>query len=528
MGSGSTAFSRPLRRPVETQWDDGYPIAPSRRYLAAMVLFLSNLMVVLDTTIANVSVPHIAGNLGATLDQGTWVITSYAVAEAICVPLSGWLALRFGEVRVFIVTLAGFTLFSLLCGMSVSLPMLVLCRLGQGFCGGPLMPLVQTLITRVFPPAQLSKAMAMWALTVMVGPAFGPVLGGFISDALSWHWIFLINVPLGIACAIGGAMLLRPVRTETKRVPIDKVGMALLVVWIGALQLMLDTGRDKDWFGSPQIVALAIIAVVGFCAFVIWEVTEEHPAVDVRLLANRPFAAVLIGISVCYGAFFSGTVILPQWLQTTMGYSSTKAGMLLAVSPLAAVISSQIALRVLQRFDARILVSIGCTLTAISFMIRLDWSTDIDTFNLAWMVMLQGFGMPFMMMPLTNMALSAVPMDKMASGAGLNAFTRTMAMAIAIAIVLTLWGNSQTGTRTELVGALNAADTMGALRQSGLADMAAFSYISGLVDRQAITLAMLHTNLIAAIATLLAGSAIWLVPRIELTRFKGGDDAGGH
>lgn len=504
------------------------PIPASQRLIAAMVLFVANLMVVLDTSVANVSVPHISGNLGATLDQGSWVITSYAVAEAICIPLSGWLARRFGEVRVFLVVLAGFTMFSFLCGMSVSLPMLVICRVGQGFCGGPVMPLVQTLITRVFPQEQVPKAYGLYMLTVMIGPALGPVVGGLISEQTSWHWIFLVNVPIGIVCLAVGLRLLKPLETPIRAVPIDKIGMILLVIWVGSLQLMLDLGRDRDWFADTLIVVLGILAVVGLAAFVIWELTEAHPAVNVRLLRSPVFSQLLLAISLSYAAYFSGTVALPQWLQSTMGYDAVQAGLLMAAAPLGSVISSQIALRLLLRFDARGFVWFGSMWAAASYFLRLMWSTDADTFDLAWLIFFQGIGMPVLMISLSNMALSAIPEEDQAGGAGLFAFTRTMAIASGTALVLTVWGNQQAATRSALVDTLNPGQSLAALAQQGLTGSAAYAYITGIVDRQANTVALLHTNALAAVAMLVTGWTIWLLPRIELTRLKGKDRSGGH
>ena len=302
MAGAATALGQRVRN----SWD---ALTPTQRILAGMVLAFSNFMVVLDMTVANVSVPHIAGDVGVSSDQGTWVITSYAVAEAICVPLTGWLAQRFGAVRVFLWAMMGFAGFSLLCGLSQTLQMLVVARIGQGLCGGPIMPMSQTLMVRVFPPEKRAMSMGLWAMTVILGPAMGPIVGGMISDNYSWHWIFFINVPIGLVVTFFGYIMLTPVETETRHVPIDKVGLALLVLWIGCLQILLDLGRDRDWFADPKMTALGIISAIGFCVFVIWELTEEHPVVDLRIFRHLGFTSTVLTQSMCFGAYFSGVVV---------------------------------------------------------------------------------------------------------------------------------------------------------------------------------------------------------------------------
>ena len=249
------------------------PLTGARLFLAGFVLAMANFMVVLDTTIANVSVPHIAGGLAISPSQGVWVITSYAVAEAITVPLTGWLAQRFGAVRCFVAGLAGFAFFSALCGLSGSLTMLVLCRVGQGLMGGPLMPLTQTLLVRIFPPEKRAKAMGMWAMTTVVAPIAGPILGGWISDNWSWPWVFFINLPVAGLIIVASWRMLRGSETEIVKVRIDTVGLVLLVLWVACLQLMLDLGREHDWFSSSLIVGLGVAAAVGFMVFIAWEVT---------------------------------------------------------------------------------------------------------------------------------------------------------------------------------------------------------------------------------------------------------------
>jgi len=245
-----------------TQAEASTAFTGAKLLIAGFVLAMANFIVVLDTTIANVSVPHIAGGLAVSNQSGTWVITSYAVAEAICVPLTGWLASRFGTLRTFMVSLAGFGVFSTLCGLASSLSLLVIFRLGQGFCGGPLMPLTQTLMLRIFPKEMHPKAMAMWAMTVVTAPILGPILGGYISDNWSWEWIFFINVPIVVAIFAAVMVLLRGVETPTIKLPIDLIGLVLLVIWVGAFQMMLDLGREEDWFSSSKIVLLAVVALI--------------------------------------------------------------------------------------------------------------------------------------------------------------------------------------------------------------------------------------------------------------------------
>jgi MFS family permease len=314
------------------------PLAGARLAGAALVLGLANFLVLLDSTIANVSLAHISGSLGVSTTQGTWIITSYAVAEAICVPLTGWLAARFGTHRTFIVSLGGFTLFSTLCGVSPTLGTLIACRVAQGLCGGPLMPLSQTLLLRVFPRAKAGVAMSVAAMTTIVAPILGPILGGTISDEWSWPWIFFINLPPAALCMWGAVSLLKAYETPRTIRPIDKVGLGLLIFWVGALQLMLDLGRERDWFGSPTIVGLAIASGVGFIAFLIWELTDEHPIVDLRVLRHRGFTAGAVALSVGFGTIYSSVVLVPLFLQSTIGYTATWSGYAMSTMGLFAIV----------------------------------------------------------------------------------------------------------------------------------------------------------------------------------------------
>ena len=485
-----------------------------RLVLAGFVLAMANFIVVLDMTIANVSIPHIAGGLAVSTQSATWVITSYAVAEAICVPLTGWLAGRFGALRTFTISLAGFGLFSALCGLSGSLSWLVLFRLGQGLCGGPLMPLTQTLLLRIFPREMHPRAMALWAMTVVTAPIFGPILGGVISDNWSWEWIFYINVPIVILILVMVFVLLRGVETPTFKLPIDFVGLILLVIWVGAFQTMLDLGREDDWFSSTKIVTLAVVAAIFFCVFLIWELTEDHPIVDLRVFRHRGFTAATIALMIGFGTYFASVVIIPQFLQTTMGYTATEAGYAMAFSGVLAVIMSPFVPKLMQRLDPRLLVFVGISWIGFCAVLRTWWTTDSTFWQFSYPQLLQGMGVSLFMVPLTTISLAAVDPDETASAAGLANFGRTLAGAMATAIVTTIWSDLGRTRGAELASTLNGAQaTSEALQAAGMSAGQARGTISDLVAQQATTLATTHLFALAAVALMLAAMAIWLAPR---------------
>lgn len=487
-----------------------------RLILAAFVLAFANFMVVLDMTIANVSVPHITGSLAVSASQGTWVITSYAVAEAICVPLTGWLAGRFGSVRVFVMSLFGFTLFSVLCGLSTSLEMLVICRIGQGLFGGPIMPLSQTLLMRIFPPEKQSQAMGMWAMTTVIGPILGPILGGAISDNLSWHWIFFINIPVGIGCAMAAARLLKVAETPTQKLSIDRGGLLLLVLWIGALQLMLDLGHERDWFNNPFIVVLGLVALIGLVVFTIWELTERHPIVNILLFKYRSYTISVFALAFGFGAFFGSIVLIPQWLQINLGYTATWAGLLTATMGFGSLTMSPIVAKLATKFDQRALASFGLTILGGVTIMRAFWTTDADFMALALPQIIQGFAVPFFFIPLSNMALASVPPSEMASAAGLMSFLRTMAGAIGASIAVTIWDDHAKVARSEIVGNLHVTETQNTLVSQGMSAESTLGYISSLVDKETLTLSANHVFLVLAMVFLFAAFIIWLCPKPKI------------
>jgi DHA2 family multidrug resistance protein len=483
-------------------------------WVAALLLAAANFIAVLDMTIANVSVPNIAGGLGATLSQGTWVITSYAVAEAISVPLTGWLASRFGAVRVFVTSMALFGLFSVLCGFANSLGMLVFARVCQGLAGGPLMPLSQTLLLRIFPPEKAPAAIGLWAMTTLVAPVVGPILGGYLCDEYSWPWIFYINMPIALACAYFAWKLLKRYENKLLTDPIDTVGLVLLIIWVGSLQIMLDEGKQLDWFASNQIIGLAITAAIGFAAFMIWEMNTAHPIVDLRVFRHRGFTISVLTISLAFGAFFGANVLTPLWLQSFMSYTSTQAGMTTAWSGVFAIMVAPLAAGLSSKVDPRKLVFIGVLWLGIVTLWRSFATTDMTYWDISIPLLVMGVGLPFFFVPSTGLALASVDPEETASAAGLMNFLRTLSGAFATSLVTTFWEDETTRNRAELVGLTDIDQSLRAgLEQSGMTSEAALQTIEFMINGQSVMLATNQIMLVMGISFVFAASVIWLAPK---------------
>jgi len=481
---------------------------------AAVLLGLANFMVILDISIANVSVPHIAGSLAVSPSQGVWAITSYSVADAITVPLSGWLAERFGPVRVFRFGVVGFGLASLCCGIAPSFGLLIGFRIVQGLCGGPIMPMSQTLLVQIFPKDQSARALGIWTATTILAPMMGPLIGGYISDNAHWSWIFLINVPVAAAVAVISGPLLAGQDAPGRRAPVDYLGLALLVAWVAPFQLMLDRGRELDWLQSPLIAGLAVTAAIGFIAFVVWELRCPKPIVGLRIFGRRAVAAGMAAIGLAFGAMFAGVVVGPLWAQTTLGYTATQAGATGIGFGFMAVAASPIVARLIGGGVTRVLISFGLGCMAAGMSARTGFDLDVTFLGIAMPQLLVGFGTSFFYIPATNLILGDAPPAEAAGAAGLASFIRTLSSAFGGAIGTTIWENQTARDHSLLVGALahtgEAADRAAA---QGLAPDQGAALLERLVEQQAAMLAANHVFAVAAAVFAAAAAAIWFVPR---------------
>jgi len=505
------------------------PLTGSSLVLGTIALSLATFMNVLDTSIANVSLPAIAGDLGVSPNQATWVITSFAVANAISIPLTGWLTLRFGAVRLFTTSVLLFVTASLLCGLAPSIEMLILFRIIQGAVAGPMIPLSQSLLLSSYPPHKSGTALAMWSLTTLIAPIMGPLLGGYITDNIAWPWIFYINIPVGVAAAWVTWMIYHKRETPTRKLPVDKIGLALLVVWVGSLQVALDKGKELDWFASPFIVVLSIIAAVGFVVFLIWELTDQHPVVDLRLFGRRNFTVGVIGMALGYGVFFGNVVLLPLWLQQYMGYTATWAGLVTAPVGLLALLFSPWVGKNVTKIDPRILASVAFFVFAIVFWMRSRFTVQSDVETLLLPTLLQGVSMAFFFIPLVSMTLSGMDHHQIPAASGLSNFARITAGAFGTSIATTIWDNRASLHHAELIEHISPFDpesnaVYNQLQQSGMSPEQAAAQINRLIDQQAFMRSADDIFYISAIICLGLIAIIWLARPVKTAQPV---DAGG-
>lgn len=495
---------------------DFQPLSGLKLVFAALVLSMGNFMVVLDTTITNVAMPTISGYLGVSTNEGTWIITAYAVAEAITVPLTGWLALQFGQVRVFVWSVALFVLFSVCCGLSWSMPSLVFFRVLQGLAGGPLIPLSSTLLLAAFPEKKSNVALALWGMMTVVAPIIGPILGGVITDNWQWQWVFYINVGFGLLVGLGTMWVLKGRETIIRRSRFDGVGLALLVLFVSAFQVMLDQGRDLDWFSSNVIVTCAVVAAISLALFIIWELTDDRPIIDLSVFKSRNWLISTITLCLMYGIFFGNIVLTPLWLQQWMGYTATWAGYATAPMGILAVVTAPIVGRLLPKVDPRLLVSYGMGVLAVSFAMRALMTSQADVMSVAVPMFILGAGIPASIITLTSLGVSDLSAEKIAGGSGLQNFLRVLCMAIGSSLTQTYWDHMTKFNRAELVAAINPfapADVNSKLALAGVPSQGATAMFSQMVDSQAVMLATNDFYQSATILMLASIAVVWLIKR---------------
>lgn len=488
--------------------------------LGTVALSLAVFMNVLDSSIANVSIPAISGDLGVSPQQGTWVITSFAVANAIAVPLTGWLTMRIGQVKLFVGSVLLFVLASLLCGLAPNIGILIGARIVQGAVAGPMIPLSQALLLSSYPPAKSGMALAFWGMTTLVAPIMGPLLGGWISDNYSWPWVFYINIPVGIVAAWITWSIYRKRESALRILPIDKVGLVLLVLWVGCLQLMLDKGKEMDWFNSAEIVTLGVTALTAFVFFIAWELTDAHPVVDLSLFKGRNFSGGVAAISIAYGLFFGSLVILPLWLQTQIAYTATEAGKVMAPVGILAILLSPVVGRLLAKTDARYFATGAFLIFAIVFYLRSRFTGGVDVRTLMIPTVIQGAAMAMFFIPLTSIILSGQPPEKMPSAAGLSNFVRIMFGGIGTSMISTLWESRSAlhhARLAESTGAQNPAfnATLQSLAAQGMPPPAALAAIDRTMGVQASTMAADDIFWMSALLFLALIGLVWLTKPVK-------------
>src|SRR6266851_1527358 len=408
-------------------------------WLIAIAVMSSTFMEVLDTTVVNVSLPHIAGSLSASVDEATWTLTSYLVANAIVLPLTGWLAGRFGRKRLLLGAVTGFTAASFFCGLAPSLGFLIFFRIIQGACGGGLQPLSQAVLLESFPAEKRGQAMAFWALGIVVAPMLGPVVGGWLTDNYSWRWVFYINVPIGVlAILLTQAFIFDPSYLRRERTGIDYWGIGLLIVGMGSLQIMLDKGQEEDWFASHFIVVLAVLAVVGLGGLIIRELKTPHPVMDLSIFRYRSYAVGTLLMTAVGFVLYGSTVLYPLMMQELLGYTATHAGVTNFPRGTASFLFMPFVGFLTGKVDARKMLAAGLLLTAAAMFRVSFFSLDVGFWDFAWPLVLQGVGLGLIFVPLTTVSNDQIPRERMGNATSIFNLMRNIGASVGISSVQTL------------------------------------------------------------------------------------------
>lgn len=539
-GRGANAAARPSSRAAGRATPAAAPpeawVPSFNPWLIASAVMLATFMEVLDTSVANVSLPHIAGTLSASTEEATWVLTSYLVANAVILPISGWLSSYFGRKRLLITCIIIFTLSSALCGAATSMTMLIAARVLQGIGGGVLQPTAQAVLMESFPFEKRGQAMAVYAMGIIVAPIIGPTLGGWITDNYSWRWIFYINIPVGIAAVLMAAWFIEnpPYLKRAKGSRIDYLGFALMTVCLATFQLVLDTGQQNDWFESKQIVLLSVVSVVSLVAFVIRELTVEEPIVNLRVLANRNFGVGTLLMTVVGGVLYGTTALLPLFLQTLLGYPAVQSG--LAVSPrgIGSMASMIIVGRLVGKIDSRLLMTFGFFVLAVSMYMLAGITLDIGMPNIVWPNVINGFAMGFIFVPLTTTATGTLSREQMGNAAGIYSLMRNLGGGLGISAVTTLLARGAQQHQAAMVSHLTPYDSafqqrmqqlQGVFGSSAEGLQKAYAAVYGVLVRQANLLAFVDNFRLLTFVCLACIPLVFLLRRV---RGGGGGSAAVH
>lgn len=505
-------------------------------WIIAISVMLSTFMEVLDTTVVNVSLPHIAGSLSVTVEEATWTLTSYLVANAIILPLTGWLSNYFGRKRMLMFSVTGFTISSFLCGLAPSLPFLIVCRVIQGACGGGLQPISQAILLESFPPEDRGKAMGFWGLGIVVAPMLGPVLGGWLTDSYTWRWVFYINVPIGVASIFMTSLFIfdpHYIRRASQK--IDYWGIGMLAVGIATLQIVLDKGQEKDWFGTDWITALAGISGVIFFVFLFHELRVKDPVVNLRVFTNRTYSTGVFLMSLLGVSLYGTTVLIPLILQTLLGYPAIRAGLAMAPRGLGSFIGMPVVGLIMLKFDPRKMLALGMVVCGLTLFQLSRLNLDAGFWDFCWPQFFMGLSLGLVFVPLTTISMAPIRKENMGNATSLFNLVRNLGGSIGISAVSTMQTRFQQRNINQLGahvnpfslaarGMMNSLEGMFVSRGSDIATAVhqARAAMFGMVEQQA---SMLAYN---SIFLILAGLFLLMLPFILLMRkpeAKGGSMA---